>query len=202
MRVTRQALMRQCAICERTILMGERTIRFAPNEGDDFVDVCPLCQEIAAEHGWLKEGSPTTPIVPTERRRRRRIFSGLFDRDPTPDPVADEPILRRLSDGELAMVEAADLFNATAFRRTVEGIARSLGEPRASIVPLSGVTGELVITVAWDISWYQYRVTPDSAQPVKLAERGHELVDLEPKYKDWNAHVDDAGRLVPEVARL
>ena len=202
MRVTRQALMRQCAVCERTVLMGERTIRFAPNEGDDFVDVCPLCQDIAVEHGWLKEGTPTTPLVPTERRRKRRILAGLFDRETTPEPVAAEPILRRLSEPELAMVEAADLFNATAFRRTVGGIARSLGEPRASIVPLSGVTGELVITVAWDISWYQYRVTPDSAQPVKLAERGHELSELEASFQAWNAHLDDAGRLVPEIARL
>ena len=202
MRVTRHALMRQCAICERTVLMGERTIRFAPHEGDDFVDVCPLCQELAMEHGWLKEGTPTTPTIPTERRRKRRILSGLFEREPQADPVAPEPILRRLSEPELAMVEAADLFNATAFRRTVGGIARSLGEPRASIVPLSGVTGELVITVAWDISWYQYRVTPDSAQPIKLAERGHELAELEAKYREWNARVEEDGRLVPQIARL
>src|ERR671932_1461769 len=202
MRVTRQALMRQCAICERTILMGERTIRFAPHEGGDFVDVCPLCHELAMEHGWLKEGTPTTPTIPTERRRKRRILSGLFEREPQADPVASEPILRRLSEPELAIVEAADLFNATAFRRTVGGIARSLGEPRASIIPLSGVTGELVITVAWDISWYQYRVTPDSAQPVKLAERGHELPELETSFKAWNAHLDEHGRLVPDIARI
>ena len=202
MRVTRHALMRQCAICERTVLMGERTIRFAPHEGDDFVDVCPLCQELAMEHGWLKEGTPTTPTIPTERRRKRRILSGLFERESQAEPVAPEPILRRLSEPELAMVEAADLFNATAFRRTVGGIARSLGDPRASIVPLSGVTRELVITVAWDISWYQYRVTPDSAQPVKLAERGHELAELEPKYREWNARVEEDGRLVPQIARL
>jgi len=49
-----------CAICDRTLLVGERTTRFSP-EGVDFVDVCPLCQDIAAEQGWLKEGSPTTP---------------------------------------------------------------------------------------------------------------------------------------------
>ena len=205
MRVTRHALMRQCAICERTILMGERTIRFAPHEGDDFVDVCLLCQELAMEHGWLKEGTPTTPTIAGDGRRRRRGLPELLGlrRAAQADAVTPpEPILRRLSEPELAIVEAADLFNATAFRRTVGGIARSLGEPRASIVPLSGVTGELVITVAWDISWYQYRVTPDSAQPVKLAERGHELGELEPKYREWNARVEEDGRLVPQIARL
>jgi hypothetical protein len=192
---------RTCAICERTLLIGERSIRFAPN-GEDFVDVCQLCQETAIEHGWIKEGSPTTPTVRTHRRRRG--LASLFDlrRGSQQPPVAPEPILRRLSEPELEMVEAAELFNAGDYRRTVAGIAKSLGMPRASIVPLSGVSGELVITVAWEISWYQYRVTPDSAQPIRLAERGHELSDLDDSFKGWNAHIEADGRLVPEIARL
>ena len=200
--LARHSTKRTCAICERTLLLGERAIRFAPN-GDEFVDVCPLCQETALEHGWVKEGSPTTPTVPNQRRRRRGLAS-LFDPRPRPaaDPVVAEPILRRLSEPELQMVEAADIFNASDYRRTVGGIAKSLGEPRASIVPLSGVSGALVVTVAWDISWYQYRVLPDSAQPVRLAERGHEVTDLDPSFKRWNAHVEDDGRLVPEIQRV
>jgi hypothetical protein len=192
-----------CAICERTLLTGERSLRFSAN-GEDFVDVCPLCQEIALEHGWVKEGSPTTPTVPNERRRRRRGLASLFDprRQPADDPVVAEPILRRLSAREQQMVEAADIFNASDYRRTVGGIAKSLGEPRASIVPLSGVSGELIVTVAWDISWYQYRVTPDSAQPVRLAERGHELAEVEASYQRWNAKIENDGRLVPDIERL
>jgi hypothetical protein len=100
------------------------------------------------------------------------------------------------------MVEAADIFNASDYRRTVGGIAKSLGEPRASIVPLSGVSGELVVTVAWDISWYQYRVTPDSAQPVRLAERGHEMTQLDAGYQHWNARIEADGRLIPEISPL
>jgi hypothetical protein len=194
---------RTCAICERTLLLGERSVRFAPN-GENFVDVCPLCQETATDHGWLKEGSPTSPTVPTQSRRRRRGFASLFDtrRTPVPETVAPEPILRRLSQPELQMVEAADIFNASDYRRTVGGIAKSLGEPHASIVLLSGVTGEIVVTVAWDISWYQYRVSPESAQQVRLAERGHELSELEPTYQRWNAHVEEGGRLVPAIARV
>jgi hypothetical protein len=193
---------RTCAICERTLLLGERAVRFAPN-GDEFVDVCPLCQETAVDHGWVKEGSPTTPTVPTHPRRRRRGFSSLFDsrREPDPEPVAPEPILRRLSQPELQMVAAAEIFNASDFRRTVGGIQKSLGEPQASIVPLSGGR-ELVVTVAWDISWYQYRVSPESSQQVRLAERGLELAELDPAYQRWNTHVEDGGRLVPAIARV
>ena len=168
MRITRQAVTasQTCAICDRTLLVGERPVRYSP-DGENFVDVCPLCQETAVDYGWLKEGSPTSPVV---------------------------------SEPELAMVEAADLFNESAFRRTVAGIAKSLGAPKASILPLSGVNSEVVLTVAWDISWYQYRITPDSGQPVRLAERGHEPGELESLFTGWNAHLSPDGRIVPEIS--
>jgi hypothetical protein len=192
-----------CAICERTLLVGERAIRYAP-EGQDFVDVCPLCQVIAVEQGWHKEGSPTTPTVAEERPRRRLSLGSLLDprRSAPEETLAPEPILRRLSEPERAMVEAADLFNSSPYRRTVGGIAKSLGEPRVSVVPLSGVNTEVVVTVAWEISWYQYRVLPDSAQPIRLAGRGHELGELEPSFTAWNARIERDGRVVPQIARL
>ncbi|MFL5930139.1 MAG: hypothetical protein ACJ75P_02680 [Gaiellaceae bacterium] len=205
MRVTRTSVVRVCAICERSLLMGERVTRFSPNGDGQLVDVCPLCTEIAVDHGWVKEGSPTTPVVPDRRRRRKAgIGRWLEDlrRPSAPEPVLAEPILRRLSDDELALVDAADLFNASDYRRTVGGIAKSLGSPRASIVQLAGVNAELVITVAWDISWYQYRVTPDAPQPVRLEQRGHDLAELGHQYQAWNAHLEDDGRVVPEIERL
>jgi hypothetical protein len=204
MQITSNVETRICAICGRSLLTGERPVRYAPS-GSDFVDVCLLCQEVAVESGWVKEGSPTTPIVPAERRRGRRFSLGsFFDRKGSApeEPVASEPILRRLSEHELAIVEAADLFNASAFRRTIAGIAKSLGDPRASIVPLSGVNPEVVLTIAWDLSWYQYRVTLDSPQPVRLEERGHELAELDGSFTEWNAHLEADGRLVPQIARL
>jgi predicted RNA-binding Zn-ribbon protein involved in translation (DUF1610 family) len=204
-RVTRATVDRSCAICERTLLMGERTVRFSPNGGGSYVDVCPLCQEAAVEYGWIKEGAPTSPTVPSERRRRGFSLGSLIRSRPRVgeyETVASEPILRRLSESELQMVEAADLFNASQYRRTVGGIAKSLGEPRASVVPLSGVNAEVVVTVAWDISWYQYRVSPDSDNPVRLEERGHDPDDLEGSFRDWNARLDDDGRIVPDIARL
>jgi hypothetical protein len=203
MQISSNVETRICAICGRSLLTGEEPVRYAPS-GSDFVDVCLLCQEVAVESGWIKEGSPTTPIVPPERRRKKLSLASLFERRRAApeEPVASEPILRRLSEHELAIVEAADLFNASAFRRTIAGIAKSLGEPRASVVPLSGVNPEVVITIAWDLSWYQYRVTLDSAQPVRLEERGHELGELESSVTEWNAHLEDDGRLVPRIARL
>ncbi|HVM68970.1 MAG TPA: hypothetical protein VM204_03950 [Gaiellaceae bacterium] len=202
MRVTKVAATRTCAICERTLLMGEHALRFTP-DGSAYVDVCPLCQEVALEHGWLREGAPTTPTVALDARRRRRSWSSfLGGRRHEEAPIADEPILRRLSEAELEVVEAADLFNGSPYRRTVAGIAKSLGQPRASIVPLSGVSGEMVVTVVWDISWYQYRVSPESAQPVRLAERGEDTSELEASFLQWNAQLTEDGRLLPDIAKV
>ena len=195
---------RQCAVCHRTLLMGERSFRFTPG-GEDWVDVCALCIDQADEHGWIKEGSPTTPLVPdTSRRRRRFPGLGLIEqhRKEEPEPVMPEPMLRRLSATEQAIVEAAELFNDSAYRRTIAGIAKSLGEARVSFLPLSGVNPEVVVTVAWDISWYQYRVVFESGQPVRLAERGYELDELDDRFKDWNGHLGPDGRLTPDIPRL
>src|SRR4249920_2742211 len=163
MRITRQAVLaaRTCAICERTLLVGERSVRYSP-DGESFFEVCPLCQETALEHGWLKEGSPTSPVVADSRRRRRLgPLASLFEpRKPEAEPVVDEPILRRLS----------------------------------------GVNSEVVLTVAWEISWYQYRITPESGQPVRLEERGHDPGEVEPMFTSWNARLAPDGRIVPEIS--
>jgi hypothetical protein len=194
-----------CAVCHRTLLLGEKTVRFSPGGDSEWVDVCALCTDEAYEHGWVREGSPTSPVVPQGQKRRRRFPAlGFLDqRRAEADPAVDEPMLRRLSQPEQAMMQASELFNASAFRRTVAGIQKSLGDPRVSFLPLSGTNPEVVITVAWDISWYQYRVIFGSEQqPVRLAERGYELEDLDPRFQAWTGALDPSGRVVPDIPRF
>ena len=203
-RVTKTSTAFSCDVCERSLLMGERAVRFQPHPGAELVDVCALCVEEALERGWIREGSPTTPTMP-DRRRRRGALSRLLDLGgrAEPPPVVAEPILRRLSEPEQAMVEAAEVFNASDHRRAVAGIARSLGSPRVSMVPSRArVSGELVVTIAWDLSWYQYRVAPDSSQPVRLESRGQDPSELDHRYTAWNAHLDEDGRVSPHIARV
>ena len=190
-----------CAVCERTLLDGEHPVRFSP-DGRDLLEVCPLCKERAVELGWFPEGGPSLPVVTADRRRQRRGLGALLGRRETAEPVLAEPILRRLSEPEQAIVEAAEAFNGSAYQRTVDGITRSLGAPHVSIVPLSGVNSEVVITVCWDISWYQYRVAFDSAQPVRLAERGMDPGEIEGAFATWNAELNDDGYIVPSIEPL
>src|SRR5690242_7699026 len=107
MRVTRVDVERRCAVCERTLLMGERALRFSPDGGEEFVDVCQLCQDAAFAEGWLKEGAPTTPTISADRKRSRFSLGNILGvRTPAEAPVLAEPNLRRLSEAELSIVEA------------------------------------------------------------------------------------------------
>jgi len=195
---------RICAVCERTLLQGEQVTRYSP-DGQEFVDVCSLCHDVALDQGWVREGLTMSPPLaqPMRRRRQKTLWQALLGaREEEPEPVVSEPFLRRLSDDEIALVEAAELFNQSQYRRTVASVARSLGPARASIVPLSGVNAETVITIAWEISWYQYRVSPEAAQPVRIEVRGQDVDEIEPSFIDWNAALEDDGRLVPALARV
>jgi hypothetical protein len=209
MRISSEWVTRICAVCDRTLLQGEQTRKLRRAPGGDALDVCALCERSALEHGWAREGTPLLPTVSAERRKPKQklpsivaIFLGAGARRQAPEPVQGEPILRRLSDAEHAIVEAADAFNESDFRRTAAGLIRSLGAADVSIVPLSGIHGEVILTIAWELSWYQYRIDPDGPVPVRLAERGYELKDIDPQLTAWNAHLVEDGRVVPEIARL
>jgi hypothetical protein len=184
-----------CAVCGRSILVGERPFRFSP-DGREFVDVCPLCKEQALAFGWVSEGGPGLPIQSGDRQPRGLLGKLLGRRAPV--KAMPEPVLRQLSRGEQAIVEAATLFNLSPHRRTVEGLTRSLGWPAVSIVALSGTNPEVVITVCWEISWYQYRIVLDSSQ-VRLAQRGLEPEDLDETFRDWNAELNEAGLVIPKL---
>lgn len=201
MRVTKASVRRVCAVCERSLLQGEYAFRFSL-DGVEFVDVCPLCQDAALDYGWVREGGPISPALSPRARRKRTRWSQLLG-VPNGDavPVVSEPGLRRLTDSEAALVEAADLFNASLFRRTIEGVAKALGRPLVSIVPLSGVNSELVLTFAWEITWYQYRVLPEAGQPIRLADRGADISEIETAFTEWNSSLGEDGRVVPNVAR-
>jgi len=187
-----------CAICGRSLLVGERPTRLSP-DGREYVDVCPLCREQALELGWLREGSPRLPARPPYRRRR--LLARLWRGAASAEPSLVDTDLDRLSPQAKALLEAAGLFNRSPHRRTVEGLMRSLGQPRVSLVLLSGANPEAVITIAWDISWYQYRVALDGSVPVQLAARGYDPDEIPSSFTSWNAEAGAEGTIVPDLAQ-
>jgi len=137
--------------------------------------------------------------------RRRRASAKRTPLDPTPKRVPTRRTRPPAADpaghptpGEAAIAAAVDLFNRSPFLRTVAGIAKSLGPPMASVVPLSGTSDDVRVTIAWELSWYQYLVSAGSTEPVRLHDRGEELEELEDRYRAWNARVGPDGRLLHE----
>jgi hypothetical protein len=83
---------------------------------------------------------------------------------------------------------AVDRFNASDAARTVAGLARTLGEPRVSIGAAAGSAEAARITVAWDLTWYQWRVAGgEREQPVAELAHGTELDQLDVAARQWNA---------------
>ena len=78
--------------------------------------------------------------------------------------------------------------------------ARTLGIPWVHASPDGGQPSEVTIVVAWELSWYRYRVDlGDEHEPIVLVEKGDELAELEESLRAWNAAADENGRLTADV---
>ena len=123
---------------------------------------------------------------------------------PAPDPFANveqprEPrhVHAVPTSGELKTAKALDLFNASEHRRTIAGVARSLGAPDVLVRPHPVEASLVVIVVAWELCWYRYEVdlAEEGVHGVRLAGQGYELAELPEEDLGANAAADDHGTL-------
>ena len=201
MRVTKASVRRVCAVCDRSLLQGEIALRFSPTASSSSTSV----------RSARISRSTTAGCGRAARSRRRSHPAGAEEAD-TLVAVPRRPERGRAAGRPRARAPAAHRLGGGARRgrRSLQreplpphdrGRREALGAPLVSIVPLSGVNSELVLTFAWEITWYQYRVLPEAGQPIRLADRGADLSEIEAAFTEWNGSVDDAGRVVPNVAR-
>jgi hypothetical protein len=93
--------------------------------------------------------------------------------------------------------QAAARFNASDAGHTVSGLVRSLGDPRVSVGAAAGRTGEVRVTVAWELSWYQWGVDlGDERRPVHELAKGHEISEIDYAARQWNAAATTDGQIV------
>jgi hypothetical protein len=200
-----------CAVCGRTILAGERVRGYVSADGHRAV--CTLCEAGAERLGWRPEGGEHEAPVEAPAGRRRGL-AGLLRRRPRPGR-GPEPAPKRVSEDDPAAAgmrsegareevsplspfeRAASRFNASEAGHTVAGLIRTLGEPLVSVGASAGTPKEVRITVAWELSWYQWGVDlGDELRPVFQLDKGLEISQLDPPARQWNASVIEGGQIV------
>lgn len=122
----------------------------------------------------IDRACPTDPGATVGRRRRGRGAAGAED-------------LLELS---------VEVFNGSDASRMVAGLMRTLGEPRVSIGAAAGSSSEMRVTVAWELSWYQWGVDLDRGpRGVALLGKGGEVTELDGAARFWNAGASESGAL-------
>jgi hypothetical protein len=129
------------------------------------------------------------------------------DRQPTPSPTfAERPPSSAppadQSDEGLTVEEvplAQKYFNESSHTEKTRSVRRSLGRPVVNLTKLAGSPRQVLITIAWEIVWYQYLVELDEDSPgeerVALFAEGMELQEVNPVFSRPNAQLDDEGRI-------
>jgi hypothetical protein len=206
-----------CAVCGRTILAGERVRGYV--SGAEERAVCELCVARAERLGWRPAGeaAPERGEEVGHDGRLRRMLRRRPRRPGAPSAVAplsaqDPAAPSRRPRSALPLDEAAPTpferavarFNSSEAGRTVSRLTRTLGVPRASVGASAGAPDEVRITIAWELSWYQWGVDiGDELREIFALDKGGEIDQLDAAARQWNAAVGEDGslRLAGEPAR-
>jgi hypothetical protein len=97
---------------------------------------------------------------------------------------------------EHKQASAIELFNRSEHKRTVAGVARSLGMPTVAVLPSPGHSSTVFLIASWELCWYRYEVDLSEDRPtVRVAAQGYELDELAPEERRMNASCDESGAL-------
>ena len=126
--------------------------------------------------------------------------------EPEPQPEPEPPPRRRRDVRHVRAVPTTlegkierglELFNASDHSRTITGLARSLGGPWVCALPTDEGSSLVTVVVAWELSWYRFQVDlGDEHDPVDLQGKGEEIGQIDAGLREWNAGLDEHGRLV------
>jgi hypothetical protein len=97
---------------------------------------------------------------------------------------------------EHKVASAVEVFNSSEHRRTIAGVARSLGLPEISVLPSSSSASVVQVVASWELCWYRYEIDlSDEVPTVRVGGQGYELDELAPEERKPNAISDDHGSL-------
>ncbi len=196
-------------MCGRTILKGERTRQYVSPDGDERA-ICDLCRERVEAAGWTRAGQavehrqapqrqgarrPGRWLAEQAERMRARVEEARQTAESSAERSAPQ-IKTRPDTPQRRLRRALEEFNDSEHRLTVAGLTRSLGPPRVSAVAPPETPHDVRLTVAWDLSWYQWEVRlADEPARVRALAKGSEIGQLGNADRAWNARAAADGRL-------
>jgi hypothetical protein len=100
------------------------------------------------------------------------------------------------TNGDHKVAAAVDVFNSSQHRRTVSGVARSLGAPSVNLTPDGSHPSIVWVVVSWELCWYRYEVDlSEVGGSIRLDGQGYELTELAEYERVGNAASDESGTL-------
>jgi predicted Fe-S protein YdhL (DUF1289 family) len=164
-----------------------RLRRRRPMPGEDEARLAEHEAMFGAGHGVEPEEHGADDVAPPPRARSR--------------PQSPRHVRAVPTTAEVKVERALELFNGSGHQRTVAGLAKTLGRPWVSALPDPAQASAVSVLVAWELSWYRYRVDlGDEADPVMMLDKGEELDQIDESLRAWNAALDDDGRVVAAAA--
>ncbi|HYH59791.1 MAG TPA: hypothetical protein VD790_11310 [Thermoleophilaceae bacterium] len=215
-----------CDVCGRTILKGERAESYlvAGGERKLVCDLC--APRALHEGWIRESGPSDLPAARRRPEQRGSLIGRLFRRRPhepadaddgmpaweeEPDapPARERPVREQRevprdprhvravpTTADVKVERALELFNGSEHVRSIAGIMRSLGAPWVAAAPDLAAPSKVDLLIAWELSWYRYRVDlGDAGEAVTLLDKGEELDQLEGEPPDWNVQASPDGRL-------
>jgi hypothetical protein len=150
-------------------------------------------REVALTRGAMADADADPAVAPPARPAQ------------WPDPAASPPerplreprhVRAVPTSGEQRVVAAIETFNTTDHRRTIAGVARSLGAPSVSVLPSASRPSIVNIIAAWELCWYRYEVDLSDERPsVEVTGQGYELNELAADERTPTAVADEHGGL-------
>ena len=207
---------RRHSVCELCFVRAEHEGWIRESAHDQLPSRSPRPQERRALLGRLRRRSPeaandepiddqSVPFPVSDVESQPEAGNGDPGAGPAPArrerPQHPRHVRGVPTTAEVKVERALELFNSSEHQRTMSGLSRSLGPPWATALPDPQAPSTVTVIVAWELSWYHYRVDlGDAAEPVALQGKGDELGDIEDGLRQWNAGLDAEGRLVIGVA--
>ena len=145
-----------------------------------------------AGDGHATTGPRAPSPEPSTRSRAAAAGAAAASAHATAGPA---PRARGAHHREVKVERALELFNGSEHQRTIAGhrplARRAVGHRRARSRTRRARWSSCV---AWELSWYRYRVDlGDAGEPVLLLEKGDELDEIDEALRDWNATLDGTG---------